>query len=204
VNGDTGLLLPVNTYGAFPLTDPPNENVPIAITELNYTQFLSEHFGLLVGKITTMKNANEFAGGEGRTQFMNFQFLFTETEPGTRVDPRNGRQDLQGIGLFASFGLGDEDTNPVSWATSVGLSGRGVIPGRDDDTMGVGYFYNRLQTPRPLLSTLLTKSTQGVEAYYNVALLRSTELTFDFQWMNAALSRTDDGLVLGSRLKDSF
>jgi len=76
VNGDTGLLLPVNTYSNFPLTDPPDEDIPIAITELNYTQFLSEQFALLVGKITTMKNANEFAGGEGRTQFMNFQFLF--------------------------------------------------------------------------------------------------------------------------------
>ncbi len=76
VNGNTGLLLPVNTYSSFPFTDPPDENVPFSITELNYTQFLSEQFALLVGKITTMKNANEFAGGEGRTQFMNLQFLF--------------------------------------------------------------------------------------------------------------------------------
>jgi porin len=76
VNADTGLLLPVNTYSAFPFTEPPDEDVPFTITELNYTQFFSEHFGLLAGKITTMKNANEFAGGEGRTQFMNFQFLF--------------------------------------------------------------------------------------------------------------------------------
>ncbi|UCG12257.1 MAG: carbohydrate porin [Deltaproteobacteria bacterium] len=320
VNGDSGLLLPVNTYGAFPLTDPPDENVPFALTELNYTQFLSEHVGLLVGKITTMKNANEFAGGEGRTQFMNFQFifpavyaqlapystlaagvvwmpseplqftsilmntadsstttgfddigegttwwnsvdvqwnlggrpggstlgflyafdgnfvrvgginfdpiiggivfdreseawalrldgwqyLFTETEPDTRVDARDGRQDLQGVGVFASFGLGDEDTNPVSWATFVGLSGRGVIPGRDDDTMGVGYFYNRLQAPRPILNNLLSTDTQGIEAYYNVAVLRSTELTFDFQWTDPAVPRAEDALLLGFRLNVSF
>jgi hypothetical protein len=39
VNADTGLLLPVNTYSAFPFTEPPDEDVPFTITELNYTQF---------------------------------------------------------------------------------------------------------------------------------------------------------------------
>jgi porin len=319
VNGDTGLLLPVNTYSAFPLTDPPDEDVPAAITELNYTQFLSEHIGLLAGKITTMRNANEFAGGEGRTQFMNFQFLFpavyaqlapystlaagavvmpserftfttllmntadasttsgfddfdkgttwwnsldiqwdlggspggstlgllyafdgdftqigginsvpdvgtvagkeseawaarwdgwqylyTEAKPGTQVNPRDGRQDLQGIGVFASLGLGDEDTNPVGWAAFVGLSGRGMIPGRDDDTTGLGYFYNDLQKPRPLLTDFLQGSIQGIEFYYNAAILQSLHLTADVQWTNSALANVDDSLVLGLRCNISF
>ncbi len=318
VNGYTGVLLPVNTYSAFPLTDPPDDNVTIAITELNYTQFFYEKFGVLVGKITTMKSANEFAGGDGHTQFMNFQFifpavyaqlapystlaagalwmpwsdvmfttilmntgdsstttgfddigegttwwnsvdvqwdlggspggstlgflyafdgdfsrigglnfdpgiglvfeketeawalrldgwqyLFTETEPGTRVDPRDARQDLQGVGVFASLGRGDEDTNPVKWATSVGLSGRGVIPGRDDDTMGVGYFYNRVQKPQ-ILSNLVSTNVQGIEGYYNVAVLRSTELTFDFQWLKSALRNVADSFVIGFRLNIRF
>jgi len=317
--GDTGLLLPVNTYSAFPFTDPPDENVPFSITELNYTQFLSERFALLVGKITTMKNANEFAGGEGRTQFMNFQFLypavyaqitpystlaagafwmpswrfqfttilmntadsstttgfgdigegatwwnsvdvqwdlsgypggstfgflyafngdftnigginydpdvgivvgkeseswalrwdgwqylFTETEPGTRVDPRDGRQDLQGVGVFASLGLGDKKTNPVSFAASVGVSGRGLFPGREDDTLGLGYFYNQLQKPRPLLTDFLKSSTQGIEFYYNAAILRWLELTADVQWVKSAQTKVDDSLVLGLRCNISF
>jgi len=319
VNGDTGLLLPVNTYSNFPLTDPPDEDIPIAITELNYTQFLSEQFALLVGKITTMKNANELAGGEGRTQFMNFQFLFpavyaqlapystlavgalwmpsgrfqfttllmntadsstttgfgdigegttwlnsidvqyevnglpggstlgflygfngdftrmggmnydpgvrivvgeereswalrwdgwqylfTETEPSTRVDPRDGHQDLQGIGVFASLGLGDKKTNPVSFAASIGVSGRGVFPGRDDDTLGLGYFYNDLIKPRPPLTDFLQNSTQGIEFYYNAAILRWLELTADVQWAKSARSKVDDSLVLGLRCNISF
>jgi porin len=319
VNTNTGLLLPVNTYSYFPFTDPPDENVPIAITELNYTQFLSEEFGLLVGKITTMKNTNEFAGGEGRTQFMNFQFLFpavyaqlvpystlaagalwmpsgrfqftsilmntadsstttgfgdigegatwwnsldiqyemnglpggstlgflyafngdftriggmsydpdvgifigketeswalrwdgwqylfTETEPGTVVDPRDGWQDLQGIGVFASLGLGDKNTNPVSFAASVGVAGRGVFPGRDDDTLGLGYFYNDLQEPRPILANFLQSSTQGIEFYYNAAILRWLSLTGDVQWTKSARAKVDDSLVLGFRCNVSF
>ena len=320
VNTDTGLLLPVNSYGAFPLTNPPDKNVDIAVTELNYTQFLSEQFGFLVGKITTMRGANEFAGGEGRSQFMNFQFLYpavyaqltpystlavggfwlpssdvlvtsilmntadastttgfddigdgvtwwnsvdvqwdlggrpggstlgflyafdgdfagiggvnfnpgagglvvdrkttawalrwdgwqylhAEPQAGARVDPRDGRQDLQGVGAFASVGLSDGDTNPVNWAASVGLSARGLIPDRDDDTMGVGYFYNRLQAPRRILSNPISRDAQGIEAYYSVAVLRSTELTFDVQWTNAAFSRVENSLALGARLNISF
>jgi porin len=77
VNGETGLLLPVSTYSYFPFTTSVDENVPIALTELNYLQFVTDELGFLGGKITTMANRNEFAGGEGRTQFMNMQFLWS-------------------------------------------------------------------------------------------------------------------------------
>ncbi len=77
VNGMTGLLLPVNTYSAFPPSSEPGDDVDIALTELNWTQYLSDHIGFLLGRITTMKTSNEFMGGEGKTQFMNFQFSFS-------------------------------------------------------------------------------------------------------------------------------
>jgi porin len=133
-----------------------------------------------------------------------WQYLFTETEPGTRVDPRDGRQDLQGVGVFASLGLGDKKTNPVSFAASVGFSGRGVFPGRDDDTLGLGYFYNHLQKPRPLLTDFLRSSTQGIEFYYNAAILRWLELSADVQWVKSARSKVDDSFVLGLRCNISF
>jgi hypothetical protein len=47
--------------------------VDFVVTELNWTQLLSEHFGVLAGKNTTIVTANEFMGGEGRTQFLNRQ-----------------------------------------------------------------------------------------------------------------------------------
>ena len=77
VNPNSGLLLPVNTYSAFPFSNDPDGEVDFAITELNWVQFLSDEVGVLVGKITTMGSSNEFMGGAGRTQFMNFQFLFS-------------------------------------------------------------------------------------------------------------------------------
>ena len=53
-----------------------------------------------------------------------WQYLYVEGDSRT-VDPGNGRQDLQGVGLFARIGIADKDTNPIYWTVSAGLSGRG-------------------------------------------------------------------------------
>ena len=314
VNADTGLLLPVNTYSYFPFTTTADHDVPFTITELNYTQFVSEQLGLNVGKITTMRGANEFASGEGRSQFMNFQlawssvlaqlvpystlavsgvwlpsakvgvtgilmntkdsstttgfsdigegttavlsidtlhrlgklpggntfmgaygfdgdfarvgglnigggdisietksdsyallwsgwqYVLLERESQESVDPKNGRQDLQGLGLFAMAGLGDRKANPVSWSIAGGLSGRGTLPSRDNDTWGIGYFYNDLQELDSLLGSLLEPSVQGFEFYYNIAVSEAIALTFDVQVADTALPNVDNSVTLAGRL----
>jgi len=77
VNDNAGVLLPVNMYSAFPFSSDGDEDINFTITELNWLQFLSDQFGLLAGKITTLATTNEFMGGEGRSQFMNFQLSFS-------------------------------------------------------------------------------------------------------------------------------
>lgn len=70
VNPYTGALMPVNTNQIFPMPASDQLNMPA----LNITQFLSEYFGVFVGKIDTMTppgGINEFAAGKGATQFMN-------------------------------------------------------------------------------------------------------------------------------------
>jgi porin len=77
VNGASGAVLPVNTDALFPLTDELDEDIPFTITDLNYTQFLSEHVGVLFGKLDTLDcDPNEFASGRGTRQFMNANFVF--------------------------------------------------------------------------------------------------------------------------------
>ena len=72
VNDDSGSILPVNTDAFFPLTSPLEEDIAITITNLTYYQFLSEQFGVVVGKIDTLDaDPNEFASGRGVNQFMN-------------------------------------------------------------------------------------------------------------------------------------
>jgi len=77
VNGVAGTILPVNTTAFFPLTKHLDDNLGIAITDLNYTQFLGEHLGVFFGKIDTLDaDLNEFASGRGKSQFMDANFLF--------------------------------------------------------------------------------------------------------------------------------
>jgi porin len=318
VNGNSGVLLPVNAYSAFPSSSDVDGDVDIAVTELNWLQFLSEQVGVVLGKITTMGNSNEFMGGEGRTQFMNFQFMFspvlaqlapystlaagvvwmpservtvgsnllnttdssttsgfddigdgatwattveylaslndlpgggtigfyygfdgdfagigginippggavtveeeetawalswsgwqylTAEDGGATVDPRNGRQDLQGLGVFLQLGLGDEDTNPVSWSVGVGLAGRGTIPGRDNDTWGIGYFYNDLQDLDLGAIVELDDNTQGLEIYYDIHLIEALSITLDAQWMESGLSDVDEATILAARMNVSI
>ena len=79
-----------------------------------------------------------------------------------------------------------------------------MIPGRSHDTNGLGYYYNDVQDPRTLPAIPLKDSTQGLEAYYNVAIARSIALTFDFQWMRSAFAGIDDSIIVAARLNIRF
>ena len=75
VNLDTDALFAVNDAMFFPLGDGLDEDL-LAITEVRYTQFLSETTGVVLGKwIVLGADANEFAGGVGTTQFMGHSFV---------------------------------------------------------------------------------------------------------------------------------
>ena len=74
VNSAARSVLPVNTDFAFPLTD---DDLAFTLTELTYTQFLSETFGLFMGKLNTFGgDPNEFAHGRGKFQFSNADLIF--------------------------------------------------------------------------------------------------------------------------------
>jgi len=76
VNRKTGALMAANTNQLFP--EPPG-NI-FGIPALNFAQFLSPYFGLVIGKLATITSTsgdmNEFAHGKGATQFMNLAFNF--------------------------------------------------------------------------------------------------------------------------------
>ncbi|MFT4843563.1 MAG: porin [Planctomycetota bacterium] len=76
VNQKSGALLAVNDVMFFPDTDGADDDLFLAVTELRYTQFLSKHLGVFLGKIITLGgDVNEFASGRGDTQFLSHSFL---------------------------------------------------------------------------------------------------------------------------------
>ena len=321
VNGDVGTALPVNTAGFFPLTSPLDDGVEFYITNLNYVQFLSEQFAVILGKVDTLDgDPNEFASGRGKSQFMDSDFIFNSalalrlpysslgagililpmkgititstlvnttdsssttgfedfgkgyswsteadfqyrlgnlpggmnvgglysfaqdfTKLGDRLifqpgqglavpkqhdtwtaywsmwqylyvqDPSdlpinlsNGMPDHKGIGFFARLGFADQDTNPIRWSGSLGFGGRGLIPTRDNDIYGIGYYYTRFQPLRLTGLLGIGDESQGFEAFYNLAITPAAHLSFDLQVQNTPLPNIDTAIILGMRLNLSF
>ena len=81
-----------------------------------------------------------------------------------------------------------------------------MIACRQQDTMGVGYFYSGLSgdlkdffASVPLAPEL--GDLQGVELYYNAAITPWFHLTADLQFVQPAVSANDTAVVLGLRGK---
>jgi len=324
VNDNSGVLLPVNIDALFPLTSTLDEDELITITALNYTQFLSDHFAVTIGKINTFDSTNEFAGGRGQTQFMGGNAVFSPVAamtvpystlgagiivlptpnivitslvmnttdsstrsgfddfgdgwtwlttlaiqyeiaekpggqnvafiygadntfvsiggglvfvPGTGLTPAtddetwavfwdgwqylwieddseagkrppinvaNGEQDLQGVGVFFRLGFADDDTNPLEGSYTIGLAARGLIPSRDNDTLGIAYSYNDIVSARLLGLAGIGGSSEILELYYNVKLTPAAQFTLDLQVLESALPGVDTAVVLGMRVNLQF
>jgi porin len=99
--------------------------------------------------------------------YYNFdQYVYTEKD-----DP------TQGVGLFGRFGWAREDVNPINYFYSIGVGGKGVIPTRDKDTFGVGYYYLDLSNDLPSV----VHKEAGVEMFYNIEITPWLHITPDIQ-----------------------
>lgn len=129
-----------------------------------------------------------------------WQYLYTEDEVTAPLNLHAGPPEVQGIGFFWRAGLADPDTVPIDWSVSGGIGGMGIIPGRDRDTFGVGYYYSDLEPERLTNSLGFAGHSDGMEAFYNIAITPAAHLTFDAQVVSSPAPRTDAGVVLGMRL----
>ena len=107
----------------------------------------------------------------------------------------------RGVGVFGRFGMSDGDPNPTRTFWSVGLGGKGAIPGRPNDSFGAGYYalYTSNQGPATRLD-----DEWGIESYYTFAITPWADLTADLQYVDSALTSSDPALVLGARLRIKF
>ncbi len=69
--------------------------------------------------------------------YYNFDQYFYEPKKGSG----------QGIGIFGRFGASDGNPNFMHYFYSIGVGGKGVIPGRPLDSYGIGYYYIDITSP---------------------------------------------------------
>ena len=81
-----------------------------------------------------------------------------------------------------------------------------MIPGREKDQWGVGYYYLKLSDdlPRVLRNRLVLDHDQGGELFYNIVVTPWLHLTPDLQIISPARKDTDAAVVLGLRMKVDF
>jgi porin len=82
VQGRAGSMAPVNNYSVLPNVPGTIGDTASALTELTYTQFLSEHFGVSLGLMNiTSGDSNPIAGSMiSNNGFMNTGFLYSSAE----------------------------------------------------------------------------------------------------------------------------
>ena len=124
----------------------------------------------------------------------------------------------QGFGIFGRFGASDGNPNPMHYFYSVGVGGKGVIPGRPNDRFGLGYYYITIRNPQftvAIANRTFLRNEYGFEAFYDVALTPWMQLTPDIQIIRPTqkdeftlmpLSRQgiDTATVFGVRLQMYF
>src|SRR5208282_4848683 len=129
-------------------------------------------------------------------------------------DPKHG------VGVFFGFGASDGNPDPIQYAFLAGIGGKGVVPGRPDDSFGIGVA--RTQFSDSFLPFLRQQFNLGlqredaIEMYYNATITSWMNLTTDLQIVDSGLNRAlslttprqltgiDTGVLLGTRLRVRF
>jgi porin len=121
--------------------------------------------------------------------YYNFdQYVYTESD-----DPS------QGVGLFGRFGWTRRFSHPIEYFYSLGVGGKGIIPTRDNDTFGLGYFHADIsnQMPAPF------NQEAGVELFYNIEVFPWMHITPDLQVIadpGGMNDNNDPAIVAGIRV----
>ena len=95
----------------------------------------------------------------------------------------------EGIGIFGRFGASDGNPNFMQFFYSFGLGGKGVIPRRENDRYGLGFYFLDVNNPELqglFQSTKLLRDEYGFEAFYNIAIAPWLQLTPDIQVVRGA------------------
>jgi porin len=120
---------------------------------------------------------------EGKKGSWNIHYNFDQY----LYEPKKGSGE--GIGLFGRFGASDGNPNFMHFFYSLGIGGKGVIPNRENDRYGFGFYNIDINNPElqgVFRGTKLLRDEYGFEAFYNFALTPWLQLTPDLQIVRGA------------------
>jgi len=102
----------------------------------------------------------------------------------------------RGVGVFFSAGISDGKANPIKYSYSLGLVGKGVVPGRPRDDFGIGWARTEFSDNFvPFLRDyfdLGLEHEDAVELYYNAAVTPWLSVSPSLQIISPALNKALD------------
>ena len=122
----------------------------------------------------------------------------------------NGGKSAQGLGWFGRMGFGPQDRNFLGFYSDAGLTYKGLIPTRNDDTFGIAFACGRLTDGAS--RTLRDEGPRGVggemvlEVSYQCQASPWLTVQPDLQYIiNPGATRDDsNALVIGARASITF
>ena len=97
------------------------------------------------------------------------------------------------IGLFGRFGWNNDDVYVVGWEASGGVNLKGLIPGRSEDNLGVGF---AALTPGDRYAQ--NDPEYHLEVYYRLAVTENLAFSPDIQYVwNPGGDGNNDGIFAG-------
>ena len=102
----------------------------------------------------------------------------------------------RGIGAFFSAGVSDGKANPIKYSYSLGLVGKGIVPGRPQDDFGIGWARTEFSDDFvPYLRStfdLGLDHEDAIELYYNASVTPWLNVTPSLQIISPALNKAVD------------
>ncbi len=97
---------------------------------------------------------------------------------------------------IATLALPTETLNPIQWFANVSLVGNSPIIGRENDTIGIGYYHLGVSN-HPILKIHGFSAENGMELFYNAAVTPWFHVTPDLQILDPALNHNETALLIG-------
>ena len=113
-----------------------------------------------------------------------------------------GEEDSQGLGVFTRYGMANKKVNDIVDFYSLGVQYQGLIEGRDDDVLGVGYAKGIFSDEAGFADA----HESVFEVYYNAAVAPWLSLTPSVQFVDnpGGDNAVDDAVVVGLRAQGAF
>ena len=122
-----------------------------------------------------------------------------------------GGEEGQGIGFFTRFAGAPDDRNLVDFYFDVGVTFTGMIPGRPDDALAIGYAYTGISSEVQAFNVDSGEPAGSgheglIEIAYTMEVMDGWTLQPDFQyiWNPGGGTEGDDATVVGARSTFAF